>query len=83
MINLKKEKKKMSALYLFAGTIFLWIFWPSFNAALATPGAEQQRAVVNTVLSISASTVTAFAVSFIVSGERKLEMVIAFFLDIF
>jgi ammonium transporter Rh len=58
-----------------SGTLFLWIFWPSFNAALATPGAGQQRAVVNTILSISASTVTAFAVSFVVSSERKLEMV--------
>eukprot|EP00301_Raphidiophrys_heterophryoidea_P003623 c11628_g1_i2.p1 GENE.c11628_g1_i2~~c11628_g1_i2.p1 ORF type:complete len:526 (-),score=125.11 c11628_g1_i2:248-1825(-) len=44
------------------GTLFLFLFWPSFNAAVAT-GPRQHRAVVNTVLSIVGSVGMAFAVS--------------------
>ncbi|XP_055549988.1 ammonium transporter Rh type A [Wyeomyia smithii] len=56
------------------GTIFLWIFWPSFNSALVD-GAEQERAIINTYLSLAACTVTAFIVSALVSHEKKFDMV--------
>jgi len=42
-----------------AGTLFLWMMWPSFNAALAT-GPEQLRALVNTFLSLCGATVSTF-----------------------
>ncbi|KAJ5076306.1 rh50 isoform b [Anaeramoeba ignava] len=51
-----------SDLFSLLGSIFLWIFWPSFNAALAEPGA-QYRAVINTTLSLTASCLMAFVVS--------------------
>ncbi|XP_053694959.1 ammonium transporter Rh type A [Sabethes cyaneus] len=56
------------------GTIFLWIFWPSFNSALVD-GAQQERAIINTYLSLAACTVTAFVVSGLVSHEKKFDMV--------
>lgn len=37
------------------GTIFLWIFWPSFNSVLVD-GADQERAIFNTYLSLAAAT---------------------------
>jgi ammonium transporter Rh len=37
--------------------------WPSFNAAIATPGVEQSRAIVNTFLSLTGSTVASFVIS--------------------
>ena len=36
------------------GSIFLWMFWPSFNGALASDGAQQNRVFVNTNLAIAA-----------------------------
>jgi len=51
------------------GTLVLWMFWPSFNGALAS-GAAQQRVVVNTVLSIAASCIAAFMSSRILRGGK-------------
>ncbi|XP_032679905.1 ammonium transporter Rh type A isoform X2 [Odontomachus brunneus] len=63
-----------SDIFAMIGTLFLWLFWPSFNSAGLT-GADQQRAIINTLLSISASCVTAFAVSALVSNNMKFNMV--------
>lgn len=41
------------------GTLFLWIFWPSFNSALVD-GHEQERAIINTYLSLAAATGESF-----------------------
>jgi ammonium transporter Rh len=59
---------------LFLGTIFLWLFWPSFNSASLT-GDDQQRALINTMLSISASCVIAFATSALTSKSNKFNMI--------
>lgn len=56
------------------GTIFLWIFWPSFNSALVD-GGEQERAIINTYLSLAGATVTTFVMSALVSHEKKFDMV--------
>jgi hypothetical protein len=56
--------------------VFLWLFWPSFNSALVD-GDDQHRAVINTYLSLTACCVTAFAISSIVSEEKKFDMVSA------
>lgn len=55
------------------GTLFLFCFWPSFNAALLT-GAAAERAVVNTLLAICASVVAAFALSRALHCGSKLDM---------
>lgn len=56
------------------GTVFLWLFWPSFNGA-ALEGDDQQRAIINTLLSISGSCVIAFATSALISKDNKFNMV--------
>jgi ammonium transporter Rh len=56
------------------GTLFLFCFWPSFNAAL-TGHAAQDRAIVNTLLSILTSTVVTFFVCCLVDGAGKFGMV--------
>jgi len=45
-----------------SGTIFLWLFWPSFNSAAAV-GEGQYRAVINTYFSLASCAVVAFTVS--------------------
>ncbi|XP_006824549.1 ammonium transporter Rh type B-like [Saccoglossus kowalevskii] len=63
-----------SDLFAMIGTVFLWMFWPSFNSALA-PGDDQHRAVINTYYALASCCVTTFAVSAMVSKENKLDMV--------
>ena len=63
----------MSIYYI--GTLFLWMYWPSFNSVLVEPAVDQQRAVINTYLSLVACCVTTFAVSGLINKERKLDMV--------
>lgn len=56
------------------GTLFLWVFWPSFNSALTFKGDDQHRAVLHTFIGLSASTITAFALSAVFSKKGKLTM---------
>lgn len=56
------------------GTLFLWVFWPSFNSALTFKGDDQHRAVLHTFIGLSASTITAFALSTVLSKNGKISM---------
>lgn len=56
------------------GTLFLWVFWPSFNSALTMKGDDQHRAILHTFLGLSSSTITAFALSAVFNKKGKLTM---------
>ena len=56
------------------GTLFLWLYWPSFNAALAS-GNAQNRAIINTYYSMTGSVFSTFIVSMVLDSNRKLDMV--------
>ncbi|XP_054848108.1 ammonium transporter Rh type B isoform X2 [Eublepharis macularius] len=78
--HLDKSKEREGSTYhsdLFAmiGTIFLWLFWPSFNSAIAAHGDDQQRTVMNTYFSLAASTLATFATSALVNAGGKMDMV--------
>ncbi|XP_061717885.1 ammonium transporter Rh type C-like isoform X2 [Cydia pomonella] len=45
------------------GSLFLFVYWPSFNAALTGSDIDYQRAVVNTYLSLAACSVVTFVLS--------------------
>jgi ammonium transporter Rh len=69
------EGNYISQLVAMVGTIYLWMFWPSFNGALAT-GSQQQRVMINTVLSISASCITACGFARLQLGKLDMEVVL-------
>ncbi|XP_028577790.2 ammonium transporter Rh type A [Podarcis muralis] len=64
-----------SDMFAMIGTLFLWLFWPSFNSAVAATADAQQRAIINTYFALAAGTLTAFATSILVEGRGKLDMV--------
>ncbi|KAK1338324.1 hypothetical protein QTO34_001439 [Cnephaeus nilssonii] len=70
-----EESVYHSDLFAMIGTLFLWIFWPSFNSAIAEAGDKQYRAVVNTYFSLAACVLTAYAFSSLVEHRGKLDMV--------
>lgn len=57
------------------GTIFLFLYWPSFNAALAN-GMARQRSIVNTLLSICGSTLVATYTSRAILGVIDMEVLL-------
>ncbi|NP_001118146.1 Rhag [Oncorhynchus mykiss] len=64
-----------SDLFAMIGTVFLWMFWPSFNSAIAESGTDQLMAVTNTYFSLAACVLSAYAVSSLVEHKGKLDMV--------
>uniref|UniRef100_A0A8C6KAC3 Rh family, C glycoprotein, like 1 n=2 Tax=Nothobranchius furzeri TaxID=105023 RepID=A0A8C6KAC3_NOTFU len=78
--NLHQSKHNEGSVYhsdVFAmiGTLFLWMFWPSFNSAITNHGDGQHRAVINTYIALAASVVTAVAISSMFHSKGKLDMV--------
>ncbi|XP_016068186.1 PREDICTED: ammonium transporter Rh type A [Miniopterus natalensis] len=70
-----EESVYHSDLFAMIGTLFLWIFWPSFNSAIAEAGDKQYRAIVNTYFSLAACVLAAYAFSSLVEHRGKLDMV--------
>ena len=56
------------------GTLFLWVFWPSFNA-VGLSDDSRYRAIVNTYYSLTACTIMSFALSKLLSRDNKFQMV--------
>ncbi|KAK2834380.1 hypothetical protein Q7C36_015081 [Tachysurus vachellii] len=78
--NLKDSSQRNGSVYhsdLFAmiGTLFLWMYWPSFNSAISDHGDGQHRAAINTYLSLAATVLTTFAISSLFQKHGKLDMV--------
>lgn len=73
--NPKEGSVYHSDIFAMIGTLFLWMYWPSFNSALVDDPNDQQRTVINTYLSLVACCVTTFSVSGFINKERKLDIV--------
>ena len=68
----KMTTSKTSNIFSLLGTLFLWVFWPSFMASGAIKGAPQQRAMMNTYSAIIASVMGTFVVSTFSNSQGKL-----------
>ncbi|XP_002915481.1 ammonium transporter Rh type A [Ailuropoda melanoleuca] len=71
----KEESVYHSDLFAMIGTLFLWMFWPSFNSAIAETTEQQYMAIINTYFSLVACVLTAYAFSSLVGKRGKLDMV--------
>merc|ERR1711988_108821 len=60
----------VSDIFSLVGTVFLWLFWPSFVAGALPGGAGQTTALINTVLALLASTVVTFALTPMLEGGK-------------
>ncbi|XP_072211251.1 blood group Rh(CE) polypeptide isoform X2 [Excalfactoria chinensis] len=67
----KNASTSQSDLLSMLGTLFLWVFWPSFNSVLAM---EKDKAILNTCLALAVSAVTAFALSGLTTKDGKFRM---------
>uniref|UniRef100_A0A8B9NYE1 Ammonium transporter AmtB-like domain-containing protein n=1 Tax=Apteryx owenii TaxID=8824 RepID=A0A8B9NYE1_APTOW len=70
----KENPTYQSDLLSLAGMLSLWVFWPSFVAALCQPGDAQHRAVLHTILALSASVLTTFLASGPLESRGKLSL---------
>ncbi|KAL9824744.1 blood group Rh(CE) polypeptide isoform 3-T3 [Geothlypis trichas] len=67
----KDRSTPKSELFSVLGTVFVWVFWPSFNSIL--PSLKMQ-AVLNTYLALAVSAVAAFMLSALTSKDGKFRM---------
>ncbi|KAF2981146.1 hypothetical protein EK904_008381 [Melospiza melodia maxima] len=67
----KDRSTPKSELFSVLGTVFVWVFWPSFNSIL--PYLKMQ-AVLNTYLALAVSAVAAFMLSALTSRDGKFRM---------
>jgi len=61
-----------SDIFSLVGTVFLWLFWPSFVAGPLPVGNEQTTALINVVIALLASAVVTFAVAPLLDTQKRL-----------
>ena len=74
-VSKKAGANRNSDMFSMVGTVFLWLFWPSFNSGAVAEGDAQMRALINTYLSLCSCAMSAFAISALVNPQRKFCMV--------
>ncbi|NXP68761.1 RHL protein, partial [Chloropsis cyanopogon] len=67
----KNRSTPKSELFSVLGTVFVWVFWPSFNSILAK---SKEEPVLNTYLALAVSAVSAFMLSALTSKDGKFRM---------
>nr|XP_007978179.2 RH-like protein isoform X5 [Chlorocebus sabaeus] len=70
----KYQTATSPSLFAMLGTLFLWMFWPSFNSALLIYPIERKNAVFNTYYALAVSAVTAISVSSLAHPRGKINM---------
>ncbi|NXT21050.1 RHD protein, partial [Syrrhaptes paradoxus] len=68
----KDASTPKSDLFSMLGTLFLWVFWPSFNSVLAED--NKSKVIYNTYFALAASAVTAFVLSALTTKDGKFRM---------
>ncbi|XP_005441601.1 ammonium transporter Rh type A [Falco cherrug] len=71
-----EESTYHTDIFAMIGTLFLWLFWPSFNSAIVPETPPMITAIINTYFSLAACTVVTFALSSLVDQRGKFNMVL-------
>uniref|UniRef100_A0A8C2B8Y5 Ammonium transporter Rh type B-like n=1 Tax=Cyprinus carpio TaxID=7962 RepID=A0A8C2B8Y5_CYPCA len=75
----KEKTDRKTGLFAMFGTLFLWMFWPSFNSALVGDYRRERglklTVIYGTYLSLAVSVVMAMSVSMLTSSKGKMNMV--------
>ncbi|XP_068030973.1 ammonium transporter Rh type B isoform X1 [Anomalospiza imberbis] len=71
----QQDKGHQTDVFAVVGTIYLWIFWPSFTSTTAVHHNAENWAVLNTYFSLVASTVSTFILSPVLYEESTPRMV--------
>ena len=72
--NSKPASNYFSNVFAFIGTLFLWMFWPSFNfGAFAKTAFTKSQIIINTILSLTGSCLSTFAVSAFLKDKFTME----------
>lgn len=78
LFNLTKLPVPRDLYHYGTGTLFLWMFWPSFNSAICDHGDGQHRAAINTYLCLASTVLTTVAISSLFQKHGKLDMVTSY-----
>ncbi|NXJ13793.1 RHAG protein, partial [Odontophorus gujanensis] len=70
-----EESTYHSDLFAMIGTLFLWLFWPSFNSAIAAEN-DKTKTIINTYYALAACAVVTFALSSLLDQRGKFSMVL-------
>ncbi|XP_021248410.1 ammonium transporter Rh type A [Numida meleagris] len=70
-----KNSTYHSDIFAMIGTLFLWIFWPSFNSAIAAEG-DKIKTIINTYYALAACAVVTFGLSSLLDQRGKFSMVL-------
>ncbi|NWS77505.1 RHBGB protein, partial [Crotophaga sulcirostris] len=78
--HVDKRKKQQDAehqpdFFAVVGTIYLWIFWPSFTSATMVSGSVEPWALLNTYFSLAASALATFVLLPVLHEENTPQMV--------
>merc|ERR1719473_1007781 len=68
--NTEEKSIYSSDIFSLAGTIFLWVLWPSFQSAVAGPEQRQFLAICNTFVSLCSSCIAFAAVSRLLNRHK-------------
>ncbi|KAL0482830.1 ammonium transporter [Acrasis kona] len=71
--HVNKTPQYLNDIFSMIGTIFLWVYWPSFNSAPATITTRQQT-IINTTLAQVGCTITTYIMSRLLRHGMKFEM---------
>lgn len=72
--NTRPTSNYFSNVFAFIGTLFLWMFWPSFNfGAFALTAYTKTQIIINTILSLTGSCLSTFAMSAFLKEKFTME----------